>query len=138
MLQAPTLDQFLTLSPAGILGGRTITRQSSSSEQLPDQNGITITISAPQHPRILRGEFFSAKNVDMQYVTKTVTIPSAHGPALRAAIEELKNEIGGRLEAPHDFRKEAALSKAASAVGQLFAAVVRVIPFADPDYNFSN
>ena len=55
-------------------------------------------------------------------------------PALRAAIEEIRNEVGGRLEAPHAFATEQALTDAARALGALHAVLVAKIPQADPFY----
>lgn len=56
------------------------------------------------------------------------------GPALVSAIEEQRNELGGRLEGAHRFKKEDALTRAASAIGTLHAALLRVFGHGDPDY----
>lgn len=57
-----------------------------------------------------------------------------HAPALRSAVEEISNEIGGRLEGPHAFAKEEALTNAAIALGALRAAVNAKVPAGDPYY----
>jgi hypothetical protein len=64
----------------------------------------------------------------------TAEIPAEHAPALRSAIDEIRNEVGERLAGSHRFPKEYALTRAASALGRLAAAVNTVIPQEDPDY----
>lgn len=51
------------------------------------------------------------------------SIPDSEGPAFRAVVQEMRNTIGDRLTGNHPFKKEAALTAAASAVGALAAAV---------------
>ena len=63
-----------------------------------------------------------------------VAIPSRFGPALRSAIEDISNEIGGRLEGIHQYTKEDALTEAATALGPLRAAVNAVIPVGHVDH----
>lgn len=67
-------------------------------------------------------------------VEVTFRIHAEHGPALRSALEEIRAEVGGRIEGAHRFAKEAALTRAAVALGSLAAAVNRAFPNADPDY----
>lgn len=55
-------------------------------------------------------------------------------PALKSAVEEISNEIGGRLEGPHSFDREEALSDAAMALGALRAAVNAIVPAGHPHY----
>ena len=62
------------------------------------------------------------------------TIPAEHGPSFRSAIAEIRNEIGGRAEGLHKFKKEHSITRALSAVGQFAAAVNHVITEDDPDY----
>jgi hypothetical protein len=57
-----------------------------------------------------------------------VEIPSRFGPALRSAMEDMTNEIGGRLEGIHQYEKEDALTEAAAAANPLRAAVNAVVP----------
>jgi len=64
----------------------------------------------------------------------TAEIPSEQGPALRAAIGEIRNEVGARLEGSFTFAKEFALTRASSALGTLAAAINQVITEEDPDY----
>jgi hypothetical protein len=59
---------------------------------------------------------------------------AAHGPALRSAVEQLKNQIGTSLEAPSSYAREAALTNAAIGVGSLMAAVCAVVDRIDPDF----
>lgn len=42
-------------------------------------------------------------------------------PALYSAIEEISNEVGSRLEAPHRYAREDALTRACRALGPLRA-----------------
>ena len=65
----------------------------------------------------------------------TFTIDEEVAPALKSAIEEISNEVGGRLEAPHSYDREDALTRAARALGALRAAVSAVVPQADPNYS---
>lgn len=44
-------------------------------------------------------------------------------PALYSAIEEISNEVGARLEAPHRYDREDALTFAARSLGQLRAGI---------------
>lgn len=64
----------------------------------------------------------------------TTEIPSEQGPALRSALAEIRNEVGERLAGSHRFAKEYALTHAASALGQLSAAINQVIEKEDPEY----
>lgn len=57
-----------------------------------------------------------------------------HAPALRSVVEEMSNIIGTRLEAPHAYDKEAALTNAALVMGILRRAVNQAIPAGDPHY----
>lgn len=65
---------------------------------------------------------------------RTASIPAEHGPALRSAINEIRNEIGGRTEGAFAFKKEHSLTKAASALGLVAAAINHVVTEDDPDY----
>jgi hypothetical protein len=64
----------------------------------------------------------------------TFEISSEHGPALRSAIEEISNEIGGRLEGAYRFAREDALTYAATALGSLRAAINEKVPEGSKDY----
>jgi DNA replication initiation complex subunit (GINS family) len=61
-------------------------------------------------------------------------IPSEFGPALRSALEELNNTVGERLASVHKFDREDALTRAATALGTLRAAINAVVPEGDPHY----
>jgi hypothetical protein len=65
----------------------------------------------------------------------SVTVADEHAPALRSALDELRNIVGGRLEGVHPFAREDALTRAAVAVGDLAAGFNAVIPAGDPDYD---
>jgi len=62
-------------------------------------------------------------------------IPSVFGPALRSALEDAANEIGGRLEGIHVYHQEDALTEAAAAVNPLRAAVNQVVPEGHVDHD---
>lgn len=57
-----------------------------------------------------------------------------HAPALRSAIDEISQELGGRLEGPHSFNRESALTDAAIAIGALRRAVFALVPAGHPHY----
>lgn len=67
-------------------------------------------------------------------VVTQADIPDEQGPALRSAIQEIRNEVGERLAGSHRFPKEFALTRAVSALGALGAAINVAIPEEDPDY----
>lgn len=61
--------------------------------------------------------------------------PSIFGPAFRSAMEDITNEIGGRLEGIHKYEKEDALTEAAIATNALRAAVNQVVPAGHEDHD---
>jgi hypothetical protein len=66
--------------------------------------------------------------------TERVGIPDAHGPALRSALQEIRNELGERLSGIHQYDKEDALTRAVSALSALASAVNKVVPQEDKHY----
>jgi len=64
----------------------------------------------------------------------SIDIPSEFGPALRSAVNEMRNELGERAAGAYQYQKEDALTRAIAAVGALAAAINQVIPKEDPDY----
>lgn len=71
---------------------------------------------------------------DAPVVTISFQVHEAHAPALRSAVEEISNEIGGRLEGMYRYDQEEALTAAAVALGTLRAAVDALVPAGDPNY----
>lgn len=67
-------------------------------------------------------------------LTITFTIPDSHGPALRAAVDDLRNQVGEKLTGNHRYEKEEALTQSASALARLGAAVNAVVPRPAEDY----
>jgi hypothetical protein len=67
-------------------------------------------------------------------VSAIADIPAEHAPALRSAVAEIRDTLGGRVEGAFSFKKEHALTRAASAIGRMAAALNLVIPEADRDY----
>lgn len=67
-------------------------------------------------------------------ITIKFEVHEAHAPALRSAVEEISNEIGGRLEGMYTFPQEQALTNAAVALGALRRAVDAKVAAGDPDY----
>lgn len=61
-------------------------------------------------------------------------IHDQHAPAFRSAVEELVNELGGRLEGMYSFAQEQALTDATCAIGNLKSATFAAIPAGDPAY----
>jgi hypothetical protein len=66
--------------------------------------------------------------------THTVTIADVHAPALRSAIDEIRNEIGGRLEGNFEFAKEEALTAASIALAALAGGINAVVAEGDEHY----
>jgi len=66
-------------------------------------------------------------------VTIAFTIREGDGPALRSAIDEIRQKVGQRLEVPHLFAKEHALTNAAIALAAL-AAELNARFVEDPHY----
>jgi hypothetical protein len=64
----------------------------------------------------------------------TFCVLARTGPALRSAILEISNIVGERLEGPHAWDKEQALTHAAMALGALRTSVCAAVPEDDPDY----
>ena len=63
-----------------------------------------------------------------------VDLPDLHAPAFRSAINEIRDELGGRLAGAHRYDKEDALTRAASAIGRFAGAVNLIIPEGEKDY----
>lgn len=61
-------------------------------------------------------------------------IQGEHLSALRSAIEDIRDQIGTRLLSPAPYDVEAALTRAAAAVGALAAFVNALVPAGDPHY----
>lgn len=72
----------------------------------------------------------------LKHGSKTITanIPSSQAPAFRSALDEMRNELGGRASGAHKYAKEDALTRAVASVGQFAAALNYVIPEGDPNY----
>lgn len=68
-------------------------------------------------------------------LTFTFVVDAAHGPALKSIVDEMSTRVGTRLEMPHRYAKEAALTYAAIALGRLRAAVSTIVLDGDPDYD---
>lgn len=66
--------------------------------------------------------------------TATAEIPSDFAPALRSALTEMRNELGGRASGAHRYEREDALARALNATATLAAALNTVVPEDDPHY----
>lgn len=64
----------------------------------------------------------------------TAEIPSKFGPALRSALEDISNQIGGRLQSDMKFALEDALTEAVTALAPLRVAVNQIVPEGHKDY----
>jgi len=64
----------------------------------------------------------------------TFTIKKEHAPALRAAIEEIRNRVGTRMEGSYKFEIEDALVRGSCALAALAAAVSKLVPANDPHW----
>jgi hypothetical protein len=85
----------------------------------------------PSHLRLIPGN-----RQDPRQGMKRISFEVAdiHAPALRSAIEEISNEVGGRLTGQHAFAKEQALTDAAIGLGTLRKAINKVVGAGDPNY----
>jgi hypothetical protein len=63
-----------------------------------------------------------------------VEIPSSHGPSLRSAVLEHRNELGERANGAFKYEKEDSITRAISAFGALASVVNSVITEEDPNY----
>lgn len=61
-------------------------------------------------------------------------IPSEHGPALRSAIAEIRNELADRVTGSYRTKREAALTRALAAVSALAGGINKVVRKEDLDY----
>lgn len=64
----------------------------------------------------------------------SVNIPTNQTPSLRSAIQELRNELGGRASGAHQYNREDSIMRALDAVGKLASGLNAVVPEEDPDY----
>lgn len=58
-------------------------------------------------------------------IAVTFTVDEQTLPALYSAVEEISNEVGSRLEAPHRYAREDALTRACRALGPLRAGIAQ-------------
>lgn len=63
-----------------------------------------------------------------------IRVHDEHAPAFRSAVEEMANELGGRVEGMHSFAQEQALTDALIAIGALKTETFRRIPKGDPHF----
>lgn len=70
-----------------------------------------------------------------QYVRIIADIPLEVAPALRSALEEERNAVGGRLEGHFSYAREQALTDAVRGLGVLAKAVNACIPAGDPYFD---
>lgn len=93
--------------------------------------------SAPLGARVINNQLKtwpSRPSDDLPPIRISFTVRAAVAPALRSAIEEISNDIGGRLTGSHRYAKEQALTDAAIALAELRVAVTRKVPAGDPNY----
>lgn len=64
----------------------------------------------------------------------TFGVDVQHAPAFRSVVDEMTTRIGQRLEQPHRYDKETALTYASIALGRLRAAVHPLVGRGDPNY----
>ena len=61
-------------------------------------------------------------------------IPSEQGPALRSALQEVRDELADRISARYVYEREAPYTRAITALGTLAGALNRVVPAGDPGF----
>lgn len=91
-----------------------------------------LTLAVPS--AVFTGSIVAPCGVEGSVVEIVFRIHDVHAPAFRSAVEELANELGGRVEGMHSFAQETALTDALVAVGHLKAETFRRIPKGDPHY----
>lgn len=64
----------------------------------------------------------------------TVNIPTCQAPSLRSAVDEIRDELGGRASGAHQYNREDSITRAVDAIGKLSSAINYVVPEGDPDY----
>ena len=67
-------------------------------------------------------------------LVQEVQIPSAHAPALRSAVAEIQDELAERSRGSFRSYREAAITRALSAVTAFAAGLNKVVKKEDPDY----
>lgn len=67
-------------------------------------------------------------------VSKIAEIPTEQAPAFRAAIQEVRDELGDRISARYKYDHEAAWTRGIMALGAFAAALNVVVPVADPKF----
>lgn len=65
---------------------------------------------------------------------RSITFEDIHAPAFRAAVDELRTRLGTRLERPHPYATEHALTSAVLVTGQLGALVNALVATEDENY----
>lgn len=73
---------------------------------------------------------FSGKKIVIAF-----EIPVEIAPAFRSAVDEISNELGERLEGPHSFDREEAITDAVMALGALRAAFFSRVPAGHPRWD---
>lgn len=124
----------ISYTPNANAGVITLDRQASSSTPIIDKSS---TLRAPS-PAIVVGVTPETQR-QLRTSGRTITVPSftiaeEFAPALRSAIEDITNRVGTALESPSSYSRETALTYAAIGLGALRAAVCRVVPTSDVDY----
>lgn len=88
--------------------------------------------SGRRRPRTTSSTRQEPGNVDRLRIT--IEVAPEHAPALKSAVDEISAIIGTRLESPHSFFREQALTSAAICVAGLRAAVNAQVRAGDPHY----
>jgi hypothetical protein len=61
-------------------------------------------------------------------------IPSMQAPALRSALQEVRDELADRISARYVYEREAPYTRAITALGTFAAAFNKLVPKGDPDF----
>jgi hypothetical protein len=99
----------------------------------PDGSTQATMIPVPDHGRFA-AELLSLAPGRRGRIRISFEVHEQHAPAFRSAVEEISNEVGGRLEGPFSYARQDALTAAACALGSLRAATFAAIPAGDPAY----
>jgi hypothetical protein len=109
---------------------RTYARPHRQDEETKDLFGQTIQTRRQAEQESARLALLSPE----EEISITFRVRRKHGPALRAAIDDIRERVGERSETIASYATEQAVTDAAIALGSLAAAVNRHFPLASEAY----
>ena len=100
------------------------------------QNTAPVTVYAPRVASTSAGDARHRQAAGTQKMTRVVfEVPDEHAPTLRSVVEELSNQVGKAIEENiYVHEKELSLTRAASVLLKMRAAIYPLVPMEDPDF----